>query len=66
MPYITEANLTKELRMLEQYGLVHREVYMQVPPKVEYYLTEIGRDFLPVIETLANWAEKYGEYDKDS
>ena len=52
--------------MLEQYGLVHREVYMQVPPKVEYYLTEIGRDFLPVIETLANWAEKYGEYDKDS
>lgn len=66
VPYITEANLTKELRMLEQYGLVHREVYKQVPPKVEYDLTEIGREFLPVIETLANWAEKYREYNKDS
>lgn len=66
VPYITEANLTKELRMLEQYGLVHREVYKQVPPKVEYDLTKIGREFLPVIETLAKWAEKYREYNKDS
>lgn len=66
VPYITEANLTKELRMLEEYRLVHREVYKQVPPKVEYSLTKIGRDFLPVIESLANWAEKYREYNKDS
>lgn len=64
VPYITEANLTKELRMLEQYGLVHREVYREVPPKVEYSLTEIGRDFIPVIEALANWATKYREDNK--
>mgnify|MGYP000317548534 FL=1 len=42
MPQVTEANLTKELRMLEQYGLVHREIYREVPPRVEYSLTEIG------------------------
>jgi DNA-binding HxlR family transcriptional regulator len=62
VPYITEANLTKELRMLEHYGLVHREVYREVPPKVEYSLTEIGREFLPVIKTLSDWATKYREY----
>jgi DNA-binding HxlR family transcriptional regulator len=48
--------------MLEQYGLVHREVYREVPPKVEYSLTEIGREFVPVIKTLSDWATKYREY----
>lgn len=62
VPYITEANLTKELRMLEQYGLVHREVYREVPPKVEYSLTEIGQEFLPVIKALSDWATMYREY----
>lgn len=49
MPMVTEENLTKELRSLESYGLIHREVYREVPPKVEYSLTEIGREYLPVI-----------------
>ena len=52
MPQVTEANLTKELRTLEQYGLIHREVYREVPPRVEYSLTEIGRKFIPVLEAL--------------
>ena len=56
MPQVTEANLTKELRMLEQYGLVHREIYREVPPRVEYSLTEIGRKFVPVLEALEQWA----------
>ena len=56
LSWITEANLTKELRTLEEYGLIHREVYPVVPPKVEYSLTDIGRDFLPVIEALDKWA----------
>ena len=59
MPQVTEANLTKELRMLEQYGLVHREVYREVPPRVEYSLTEIGRKFIPVLEALEKWAREY-------
>ena len=59
MPQVTEASLTKELRMLEQYGLVHREVYREVPPHVEYSLTEIGRKLLPVLEALEQWALEY-------
>lgn len=59
MPFVTQANLTKELRMLEEYGIVHREVYREVPPKVEYSLTEIGRKFLPVLEALEEWAIEY-------
>lgn len=61
MPQITQANLTKELRMLEEYGLVHREVYREVPPKVEYSLTDIGCKFLPVIEALEKWAIEYNQ-----
>ncbi len=59
LPNVTEANLTKELRTLEQYGLVHREVYREVPPRVEYSLTEIGVQFIPVLEALETWAEAY-------
>lgn len=59
LPQVTEANLTKELRMLEQYGLVHREVYREVPPRVEYSLTEIGRKFIPVLNALEQWAVEY-------
>lgn len=59
LPSVTEANLTKDLRLLESYGVVHREVYPVVPPKVEYSLTEMGEDFLPILDSLNEWAEKY-------
>ncbi len=59
LPHVTEANLTKELRVLEQYGLVHREVYREVPPRVEYSLTPIGIKFIPVLEALEQWAIEY-------
>ncbi|MCD7845529.1 MAG: helix-turn-helix transcriptional regulator [Oscillospiraceae bacterium] len=59
LPNVTEANLTKELRTLEQYGLVHREVYREVPPRVEYSLTPIGVKFIPVLEALEQWAIEY-------
>lgn len=59
LPYVTEANLTKDLRLLESYGVVHREVYPVVPPKVEYSLTDMGRDFLPILESLNEWAKKH-------
>ena len=59
IPAITQANLTKELRSLENYGLIHREVYKEVPPKVEYSLTELGRKFLAVIDALTTFAWEY-------
>lgn len=59
MPQMTQANLTKQLRALEEFGLVHREVYKQVPPKVEYSLTEIGQKFMSVVDVMAVWGEEY-------
>ena len=59
LPHITEANLTKDLRMLELYGVIHREVYPVVPPKVEYSLTDMGKDFLPILDSINKWAAKY-------
>ncbi len=64
MPQVTQANLTKELRMLEEYGLVHREVYKEVPPKVEYSLTELGIKFIPVLQAIENWAKEYASMSK--
>ncbi len=63
LPNVTEANLTKELRALEQYGLVHREVYREVPPRVEYSLTPIGIKFIPVLEALEQWALEYNAHN---
>ncbi|RGY96351.1 winged helix-turn-helix transcriptional regulator [Clostridium sp. AM58-1XD] len=60
LPHITEANLTKDLRMLERYGVIHREVYPAVPPKVEYSLTEMGKDVLPILNSINNWAKNRG------
>ena len=62
IPQVTQANLTKELRKLEEHGLIHREVYKEVPPKVEYSLTEIGVKFIPVIQAIEVWAGKYEKY----
>ena len=59
LPNVTDANLTKDLRLLENYGVIHREVYPVVPPKVEYSLTDMGKDFLPILNSINKWAEKY-------
>lgn len=55
---ITQSTLTKQLRELERDGLLHREVYPQVPPRVEYTLTELGEGFLPVLEAMLRWSEE--------
>ena len=56
---MTQRMLTKQLRELESYGLVHREVYAQVPPKVEYSLTQTGRTLEPIILALKHWGEEH-------
>lgn len=55
MPDITERMLTRQLRELEADGLVHREVYREVPPRVEYSLTELGLSVLPVLTQMRQW-----------
>lgn len=52
---VTPRILSRELKELEQRGLIHRKQYPVVPPKVEYSLTELGRTLVPVIESIAAW-----------
>ena len=56
---ISQRMLTVTLRSLEADGLVHREVYPEVPPRVEYSLNELGRSLLPIISTMADWGNNY-------
>ncbi|MNI08448.1 putative HTH-type transcriptional regulator YybR [compost metagenome] len=58
-PGITQRMLTLQLRELEEDGVVHREVYQQVPPKVEYSLTEFGRTLIPIIRLMRDWGVEY-------
>ncbi|MCG7384503.1 helix-turn-helix domain-containing protein [Paenibacillus sp. ACRRY] len=58
-PDITQAMLTKQLRELENDGLVHREVYKEVPPRVEYSLTDLGKLFVPILRHMYDWGEEH-------
>jgi DNA-binding HxlR family transcriptional regulator len=59
LPRVTPQMLTAQLRELEADGVVHRKVYPQVPPKVEYSLTPFGKSLAPVIRAMARWGESY-------
>jgi DNA-binding HxlR family transcriptional regulator len=53
---VTHKELTKQLRRLEQSGLVHRQVFAEVPPRVEYRLTPLGTTLVAPLEALSQWA----------
>lgn len=55
---VTQSTLTKQLRELEADGFLHREIYREIPPRVEYTLTEFGQSFVPVLEAMLAWSEK--------
>ncbi len=57
---VSPKTLTERLRFLEDRGLVRRTVHPEIPPKVEYSLTENGRSAWPVIEALRDWGESLG------
>ena len=59
LPGITERMLTMQLRELEQSGIIQRKVYAEVPPRVEYSLTELGLSLEPVLQVMLSWSEKY-------
>lgn len=59
VPGISKSILTAQLRELERDGMVHREVYQEVPPKVEYSLTSVGLSFVPILESMGEWGRAY-------
>ena len=59
LPGVTQKMLTQQLRELERDNLVHREVFAEVPPRVEYSLTELGRTLQPVLQLMCNWGRDY-------
>ena len=58
MQEVTEKMLVQQLRDLEADKLVHRKVYPQVPPKVEYSLTDYGKTIRPVLDQMSKWGKK--------
>lgn len=59
MPSITQKMLTQQLRELEADGMVLRRVYAEVPPRVDYSLTELGQSVMPVLKALCRWGKVY-------
>jgi len=62
IPGITEKMLIQSLKDLVRDGLVHRKVYRQVPPKVEYSLTDLGKSFIPILNAMYEWGRSYASY----
>ena len=56
---VSQKVLTAQLRQMEESGLLTRTVYPEVPPRVEYTLTELGASLRPVLEALRDWGEEY-------
>lgn len=66
LPNLTQATLTKQLRMMEGNGLIIRTVYNQIPPRVEYSLSELGDHFKSVLDALQVWGNEYIDYLKNN
>lgn len=60
IPAVTQKMLTQQLRELEADGVVLRRVYAEVPPKVEYSLTDYGRTLLPILRAMSRWGKAHG------
>lgn len=56
---VSQKVLTAQLRDMEESGLLTRTVYAEVPPRVEYRLTDLGRSLAPILDAMRNWGEAY-------
>ena len=56
---VTQKMLTQQLRELERDGLIHRKVYAEVPPRVEYSLTQLGISVIPILQLMYQWGQDY-------
>lgn len=56
---VSQKVLTAQLRQMEESGLLNRKVYAEVPPRVEYSLTELGHSLFPILDAMQTWGENY-------
>jgi len=61
IPEVTQRMMTKQLRELEAHQIIHRKIYRQIPPKVEYSLTDFGLTLTPILKALEEWGSEYIE-----
>lgn len=61
---ISQKVLTNNLRQMEQSELINRKVYAEVPPRVEYSLTDLGKSLKPILDSMVNWGEDYRKMQK--
>ncbi|MBA4538664.1 helix-turn-helix transcriptional regulator [Bacillus aquiflavi] len=59
IPRITQKMLTSQLRELEHHDIINRKVYSQVPPKVEYSLTDYGQEMIPILKLMQEWGTSH-------
>lgn len=61
---VSQKVLTNNLRQMEQSELIIRKVYAEVPPRVEYSLTDLGKSLKPILDSMVNWGEDYRKMQK--
>jgi DNA-binding HxlR family transcriptional regulator len=66
LPGVNSKMLTKQLRELEEDGIITRTVYPEVPPRVEYAITDFGRTLIPILQALCKWGAEYLGIDEES
>lgn len=66
LPHVTQKMLTQQLRELESAGMINRKIYAQVPPKVEYSLTESGKSLQPILKQLCQWGKEHSTINQPS
>ena len=59
IPEVNSKTLTKQLRELEEDGIILRTIYAEIPPRVEYSVTEFGTSLIPIIQALCDWGAKF-------
>ena len=66
LPVVNSKMLTKQLRELEEDGIITRTIYPEVPPRVEYAITDFGRTLIPILQALCKWGAEYLGVDEES
>jgi DNA-binding HxlR family transcriptional regulator len=62
---ISKQMLTKQLRELEKDGIITRKIYPEIPPRVEYFISEKGETLIPILDVMFHWGQEHMPFDED-